>query len=293
MSKPEINDELVGLYDNGACNPDVEQGLVDLVPPTPSDNSPNSGVRARYVGESWYASYVLNLSASGAEQFDHQRPLQLRQTAPAQQLNEDETSGGTGASTPHLPPSYLVEQLVEDYFSRFHILCPILDRPAFLQSVQDGSVSPTLLRCVMYVASIHCKMQTLHRLGFSSRVDAGDELFGQACAAFDADRSSDRLTLVQSSYLLHYWFGDPTMYRDARWWLAAAIGLAQRMGLHRRSRTSTHVDAQQGRRVWWCLYVSQYPALSVSLFIYVTGSGPPSRPFDGNSNDHQRSGLRR
>ncbi|KAL2674278.1 hypothetical protein Neosp_012729 [[Neocosmospora] mangrovei] len=92
-----------------------------------------------------------------------------------------------------------------------------------------------------------------------TRFDANSDLFSKASASFDEDTQSDRTSMVLSSYLLHYWFGNPTSYRDSHWWLAAAIRSAQCMGYHRSTKDSQMPPQQRLRwkRIWWCLYVSK------------------------------------
>ncbi|KAM0414486.1 hypothetical protein ACHAPD_007742 [Fusarium lateritium] len=70
------------------------------------------------------------------------------------------------------------------------------------------------------------------------------------------DRDSTRLDMILSSYLLHYWFGNPTAYRDCHWWIAAAIRSAQCTGYHRSTSNSQLCSEQRSRwkRIWWCLY---------------------------------------
>lgn len=251
VTEPNINDELVKLYGDGRHVLASDQDLAGLGVATLTPLSTTTEPGTRHVGESWYATYVLHHSgpnAAGLPQLVHR----------ASRTSTGEASRPAGSKAPpaDLPPPYLIERLLEDYFLRFHVFCPILDRVDFLNSVRDGTVSTTLLRCVLYVASIHCNPDTIYRLGFPNRVDAGDDLFGRAFAAFDADEDSDRLTVLLCSYFLHYWFGKPSNHRDALWWLATAIRSAQCMGLHRNSNTGSLEDRRQRRRIWWCLYVS-------------------------------------
>lgn len=218
--------------------------------------------RASFVGESWYASYVLSTSVAGHAQLH--RPIERRPkgVSPGNHQSQSgrESSSGAGKLPPSdLPPQHLTERLLEAYFKRFHVFFPVLDRASFLSSVRDGTVSVTLLRCVLFVASIHCEPEVFHLMGYSRRVDVGDDLFGKACASFDADQEADRTTMVLSSFLLHYYFGKPTFYRDTLWWLATAIRSAQCMGFHRSTANSRMPpkDKAQWRRIWWCLYVSR------------------------------------
>ena len=158
-----------------------------------------------------------------------------------------------------LPDITVLDKLILTYFSRFHAFCPILDKSRFLSSLRDQSISHTLLRSVIFVASIHCDTEIFHRMGYSSRLDAGDNLFTKARAAFDSDTSSDRVTMLLSSFLLHYWFGQPTTFRDFLFFLGTAIRSAQCMGMHRTTLSSAlrSEDRLMWKRIWWCLYVSE------------------------------------
>ncbi|KAG9505100.1 hypothetical protein J7337_002066 [Fusarium musae] len=156
-----------------------------------------------------------------------------------------------------LPSPDLVDRLIKAYFNRFHTFCPILGKKYFLASLEDRTISATLLRSVLFVASLHCDREVLHLMGYSTRWDANNALYNKASAAFDADRESSRTHMILSSYLLHYWFGSPTAYHDCHWWLAAAIRSAQCTGYHRSTRNSKMAPEERSRwkRIWWCLYV--------------------------------------
>ena len=160
-------------------------------------------------------------------------------------------------SSSELPAPELVDRLVKAYFSRFHLFCPILVRGSFLASIANKSVSLPLLRSVLFVGSIHCDMETIHLLGYNSRFSANSDLMVRAVAVFDTDKRSDRTSMFLSSYLLHYWFGNPSVYRDSHWWFAAAVRSAQCMGYHL-STWHTQMPATERsrwKRVWWCLYI--------------------------------------
>lgn len=226
-----------------------------------STSRPRDESKANFVGESWYASYVL--SASGTGHAELHRPIERREQsilhASTGQTIADDTQARRKKSVPmaDLPPQHLTERLLEAYFKRFHCLVPILEKAPFLSSIRDGTVSMTLLHSVLFVASIHCDPEVYHLMGYSTRVDAEDDLFSKACASFDADRESDRTTMILASFLNHYFFGRPSEYRDSLWWLGNAIRSAQCMGYHRSTINSRMParDKAQWKRVWWCLYM--------------------------------------
>ncbi|KIL94259.1 hypothetical protein FAVG1_02822 [Fusarium avenaceum] len=220
-------------------------------------------VQPSVVGESWYASYVMRGYTPGHNSVH--RPIgDCNETV--QSISCDKTRDGASSkpSQPRqkpgledLPSPELVNRLIEVYFDRFHAFCPIFERKYFFTSLHEGKMSETLLRSVLFVASLHCDLEVLHLMGHSTRLDANHELFTKASASFDLDRESSRMHMILSSYLLHYWFGNPTAYRDCHWWLAAAIRSAQCTGYHR-STSNSQMPPEERRRwkcIWWCLYV--------------------------------------
>lgn len=252
LTPPEDHDSLT---DHGALvqTSDEKRRSMPFTAPKRRSN------RANFLGESWYASYVLSISA--AEHTELHRPVKER--GEDRITNTDgalrgESSQTLSKSMPEdLPPPQLRDRLLEAYFTRFHVYCPILDRTNFLTSILDETVSITLLRSVMFVASVHCDPEIYHLMGYSSRFDVQDDLFEKAKASFDAEDESDRTTMVLSAYLLHYYWGQPTTFRDSFWWLSSAIRSAQCMGYHRDTRHSrmSAKDKSQFKRIWWCLYI--------------------------------------
>ncbi|KAH6988863.1 fungal-specific transcription factor domain-containing protein, partial [Ilyonectria sp. MPI-CAGE-AT-0026] len=232
--------------------------------------SPGSqqGIRSSFTGESWFASYVL--SRSGASPIELHRPVERRTGEPRQGDNYNSSSSPLSGGVTSLDiPQHLTMRLIDAYFSLFHVFCPILDQARFLASVRDGSVSVTLLRCVLFVASIHCPLELICQMGYTSRLDAESDLFNKACASFDSEQECSRTTMILSSNLLQYWSGNATKYRDTLWWLGNSIRSAQCMGFHRSTENSKMPERTKihWKRVWWCVYIRDR---QVSL-----STGPP------------------
>ncbi|KAM0563179.1 hypothetical protein ACHAPJ_000895 [Fusarium lateritium] len=229
-------------------------GTADSTPQDPSN------AQLSVVGESWYASYMMRGFAPGHTNLH--RPIHdcnetVRSVARQESLaNKVQTPREKTALT-DLPPPKAVDRLIKAYFDKFHAFCPILERKSFFSALHEGTISGTLLRSVLFVASIHCELEVVYMIGHSSRLDANDELFNKASTSFDKDRESSRIDMVLSSYLLHYWFGNPAAYRDVHWWLAAAIRSAQCMGYHRSTSNAQMPPQEKSRwkRIWWCLYI--------------------------------------
>lgn len=235
-----------------------------------SDQHASPNAQPSVVGESWYASYVMRGYTPGHNSVH--RPIgECNETVQSVTRDTRRESVCSRPSLPlektglaDLPSPDLVDRLIKVYFDRFHAFCPILGKKYFLSSLDDGAMSGTLLRSVLFVASLHCNPEVLHLMGYSTRWDANNALYNKASAAFDADRESSRTHMILSSYLLHYWFGSPTAYRDCHWWLAAAIRSAQCTGYHRSTKNSKMSPEERSRwkRIWWCLYVSKYSMIA-------------------------------
>lgn len=273
-SDPDISFDIERLLsaEQGCCSESDSGGARDSCSSAASASQtlPGSqqGIRFSFTGESWFASYVL--STSMASPIELHRPVERRTEEPRQDDN-DNSSGSplSGGITSLDLPQHLTMRLTDAYFSLFHAFCPILDQAYFLASVRDGGVSVTLLRCVLFVASIHCPLELIFQMGYSSRLDAESDLFNKACASFDTEQESNRTTMILSSYLLQYWSGNATKYRDTLWWLGNSIRSAQCMGFHRSTKNSKMPERTKihWKRIWWCLYIRDR---QVSL-----STGPP------------------
>lgn len=264
---PHFSIDFASLCQNGQENGNIANRFTLYLGEQGSSSDSESPSAPRIWGESWYLSYVLQTTNS---QYNYlYRPITSVFEASSGQNGEQQTYWNMQPGNPRpelspvhrqnqdLPPANSVDQLLEDYFAIFHPFCPIIDQQQFLTTVRTGSVSQTLLRCVLFVSSIHCDIKKLHLLGYNSRVEAEDDLFNNAKVAFDSDEESDRLVMLLCSYLLHYWSGSPSKSKDSLWWLAGAIRTAQSMGMHRKIQHSqTSLDRRRTwRRIWWLLFV--------------------------------------
>ncbi|KAF5622703.1 cutinase transcription factor 1 beta [Fusarium tjaetaba] len=266
---PSNEDESMALTTEGSPtggehNSSSMQQLGDTTTTRPvSDQHASPSTQPSVVGESWYASYVMRGYTPGHNSVH--RPIgECNETVQSVTRDARRESVCSRPSLPRekttlsdFPSPDLVDRLIKVYFDKFHAFCPILGRKYFLTSLEDGTMSGTLLRSVLFVASLHCDPELLHLMGYSTRWEANNALYNKASAAFDEDRESSRTHMILSSYLLHYWFGSPTAYRDCHWWLAAAIRSAQCTGYHRSTRNSkmSPEERSKWKRIWWCLYV--------------------------------------
>lgn len=221
-----------------------------------------------YMGESWFLSFVLHntnneatsrhrsVRPSSAVHHESSRISDYCYESPTHATRPAEISYNT--PLPESLSEDICDQLLDAYFSYFQPLCPIIDKDPFLESVHARTISRTLLLSVCFIASVHCDMNVLQSLGYQTRVQAGDDLFSKADQALTNDTDSDRITIMISSYLLHYWWGKPVKFDDSLWRLSGVIRSGQCLGMHH-STANSHMGMgvrKRWKRLWWLLYVS-------------------------------------
>lgn len=223
---------------------------------------------AGFVGESWYASFLLRASNNENEKLREHIIYGSYNNRFDERHGEVQTPRGDSIELwqrtrpeplpSDLPPRDLMTGLIEAYFGRYHVLMPVISKGEFQTALSEGNVPIPLLRCVLFVGSVHCDATIIHRMGYSTRLDAGDDLFNRAKKCLDEHPEETRCIQMSCHFLLHYWWGRPSSVRDPIWWLANAIRLAQSLGAHRKIEGGRLPLASRAhwKRTWWCLYVS-------------------------------------
>jgi len=172
-----------------------------------------------------------------------------------------------------VPPAPIRDALIKAYFSRFHPFFPILSTERFEShlnsSMTNKSPSLLLLQSMLMIGAMHCPLSLLTSplsghtdwKPFSNRSTAIETLVHRARMLFSIDHEKDRLSVIQSMFLLQFWWRIPGEYKDQSYWVAGALRIAQSMGLHRSTRESWAkgiLDEQEQmlwRRMWWALYI--------------------------------------
>ncbi|KAH7159612.1 N-terminal binuclear Zn cluster-containing/DNA binding domain-containing protein [Dactylonectria estremocensis] len=179
----------------------------------------------------------------------------------------DRVSSGTarylrdeGALT--LPDLHTCVPALQAYFTWFHPCFPILDRAEFTRRLASFDVSYLLLQSMLFIGATYCDHDTIVSMGFKDRSEAKSLLYTRARLLFHADWEKDKLTLIQSLFLMSFWRGGPSDVRDVRYWLGVVIGVAESYGLHRSAKFATRDPhrARMRRRIWWSIYVRERQA---------------------------------
>lgn len=130
------------------------------------------------------------------------------------------------------PEPAVCEMLLKAYFEWFHPCFPVVDRVDISQSCNDKTISPLLLQSMLFIGASLCSDEALHAAGFCDRYETKFHFYDRGKEIFDADCETDSLSKLQAVFLLSFWRSTPGHEKDTRYWLGAAISLAQTGGLH-------------------------------------------------------------
>ncbi|KAL0775911.1 hypothetical protein CaCOL14_007198 [Colletotrichum acutatum] len=157
-----------------------------------------------------------------------------------------------------LPPPHVREAMIRCYFHYVHPFAPILDASEFITEYEKGRKSLLLLWSMFIAAASFVDESLLTEDFFPSRKALKRAMYQRAKAMYDADYEKDKVTLIQSVFLMGHWYTS-TDDRAGPWhWNGIAISLSHTIGLHRLHMPANQ-EASQGtkpfwRRLWWSLY---------------------------------------
>ncbi|OKL63763.1 hypothetical protein UA08_00036 [Talaromyces atroroseus] len=156
-----------------------------------------------------------------------------------------------------LPEPSVCEMFLRAYFEWFHPCFPIVDRVEVSKSCNDKTISPLLLQSMLFIGASLCSDEALRSAGFWDRYETKFLFYDRAKEIFDADCETDSLSKLQAVFLLSFWRSTPGHEKDTRYWLGAAISLAQTGGLHMLSKLSLLSSKEKSvrKRIFWSLYI--------------------------------------
>ncbi|KPM45592.1 hypothetical protein AK830_g929 [Neonectria ditissima] len=173
-----------------------------------------------------------------------------------------------------LPPQHIRETLIRAYFHHVHPFAPILAANDFIPKYEKGQVSLLLLWSMFLASASFVEDSLLCDDFYVSQLALKRAAYQRAKALYDADYEKDKITLIQSVFLMGHWYTS-TEDRTGPWhWNGIAISLSQTIGLHRRPMLAPRASRQIPifwRRLWWSIYCRE---TWLSL-----GQGRPMRLF--------------
>ncbi|KAF8542674.1 fungal-specific transcription factor domain-containing protein [Trichophaea hybrida] len=223
-----------------------------------------------YLGESWHLSWVMQEQMQRDNKPLHLPMLMMQDDGDVyNRVNKELWEKGA-----YVLPRYEVRDLlISQYFEMCHPLYPIVCKTTFLHSLQTNTFSHQLVQAVLMFSATHCDWAILQRAGYVSRREAVDGFYKRARALWDGDVEPDKITNIQTMFLMQFWWRSVTDQKDPLWWLSGATRLAQSMGLHRSAERSklNQRDKRIWRRIWWLLFLRDRqasPYLGKPLMIY-------------------------
>ncbi|KAL1968165.1 hypothetical protein VTN77DRAFT_2000 [Rasamsonia byssochlamydoides] len=110
---------------------------------------------------------------------------------------------------------------------------------------------------MLFIGASLCRDEALRDAGFHDRYETKFLFYDRAKDIFDADCETDSLSKLQALFLLSFWRSTPSHEKDTRYWLGAAISLAQTGGMHMLSKLSllSPKERRVRKRIWWSLYI--------------------------------------
>ncbi|OAL32861.1 hypothetical protein AYO20_07652 [Fonsecaea nubica] len=238
---------------------------------SPPETRHIQGFQSIYLGESWLLTYVVQkvINADAASDISGSSPSSLQVPLPATvgdkpdnfgydtrlDAEEMEVLNIRGAFV--LPERRVSDKLIQTFFECVYPAFPIFDREHFAQLYESNQLSLLILHSIYAVSSTMCEEDVIAESGFESRNAARKVFLKRAKALHDADYETNKVTLVQATFLLSFLWKGATDEKDMFYWLSIAIGNAQGKGMHRTTKDSTLTprDRRLWKRIWWSLYV--------------------------------------
>lgn len=191
-----------------------------------------------------------------------------------------------------IPPVEQCHELFRVYFKYVHPHYPILDRLDFSIKYKNPAnpQSYLLLQAVLFMGAGHCSESLILDAGFTSRYEARLTLFKRAKVLYDADYESDQVAIVQSLFLMSFWWNSLTDQKDTWHWLGNSISLALTLGMHRSTRYSDLCigDQRLWKRIWWSLFAEdKHAAAALGRPVHIRLRDCDIEPLDESDFEEQ------
>ncbi|KAF8271777.1 fungal-specific transcription factor domain-containing protein [Lactarius quietus] len=166
------------------------------------------------------------------------------------------------------PERDLADKLVNAYFSRFHFLLPVIDKPTFMRQYtflmdhkDDGHLARTQTAFIaMVFALFACASQLVDdpRLKGEKEDDGGVGMvyYERALILHYISHASIQVAHVQCFILMSSFLCSVNCLPQAWLLIGQAVRAAQDLGLHRSSRRLiiSAIEKETRRKIWWGVY---------------------------------------
>jgi hypothetical protein len=170
---------------------------------------------------------------------------------------------GAAARYPHddvqLPPKHVADRLLSHYHGSVQVYAPHLHWPTFQQEYEEIYRAGTLkgleyVKVAMFFAVLACGT-LMDRPGSATAPETeGKKLVQLAMSSLDFTNDELDLDHVRVNLLFSIYHFELNLRSTGRVYVAAAMNIAQDLGLYSDRGPYGPFDAEMRRRVWWALY---------------------------------------
>ena len=215
------------------------------LPLSPPPGRNLQGVQSLYLGESWLLTHVVRKVIHADTESDASSPSTLHVPLPESVSEKPHDLGYDTRLDPEemeilnirgafvVPERSVSDKLVRVFFECVYPAFPIFDRQDFATLYESNQLSLLILHAVCAISSTLCDEDVITEAGFEDRNAARKVFLKRAKALHDADYETNKVTLVQATFLLSFLWNGSTDEKDMFYWLSIAIGNAQGKGMHR------------------------------------------------------------
>jgi ribosomal protein L37AE/L43A len=170
---------------------------------------------------------------------------------------------GAAARYPHddvqLPPKHVADRLLSHYHGSVQVYAPHLHWPTFQQEYEEIYRAGTLkgleyVKVAMFFAVLACGTLMDHPGSATAPETEGKKLVQLAMSSLDFTNDELDLDHVRVNLLFSIYHFELNLRSTGRVYVAAAMNIAQDLGLYSDRGPYGPFDAEMRRRVWWALY---------------------------------------
>ncbi|KAJ7774316.1 fungal-specific transcription factor domain-containing protein [Mycena maculata] len=232
----------------------------------------------RWIGGSSTMSLIQSFKALTSSPLHRISPMEEDPLAPGPSVNKlyfpasvffGKVHALPGPEEVEYPPRDLADKLVNAYFSRFHFLNPVIDKPSFLRRyslLMDNIADPAFARSeTAFISLVFAVFACSARLVEDSRLSISDSLDDGGMGMVYYERSlilqyishaNTQVAHVQCFILLSCFLCSVNCLPQAWILIGQAVRTGQDLGLHRSPRrlVITPIDKETRRKIWWGVY---------------------------------------
>ncbi|KAJ7667783.1 fungal-specific transcription factor domain-containing protein [Mycena polygramma] len=224
----------------------------------------------RWIGGSSTMSLIQSFKALTSSPLHRISPMEEDPLAPGPSVNKlyfpasvffGKVHALPGPEEVEYPPRDLADKLVNAYFSRFHFLNPVIDKPSFLHKythLMDNITDPGFARSEVAFSSF-ARLVEDTRLSISESLDDGGMgmlYYERALILQYISHANTQIAHVQCFILLSSFLCSVNCLPQAWILVGQAVRTGQDLGLHRSPRrlVITPIEKETRRKVWWGVY---------------------------------------